>query len=74
MSDNYRQYNDFVPGFLRGRPRQVIIHCLEKKAVVKSTDDNILTKMLQVESLLFRGLHSIDFGVVTGNPLCTCPD
>ena len=31
-SEWYRHYNDFVPRFLRGRPRSVILHCLNKQS------------------------------------------
>ena len=57
MSDNYRRYNDFVPGFLRGRPRQVIIHCLERKSSSKKyTDDDILTKDVTSGKFTIQGL------------------
>ena len=42
ISDNYRRYNDFVPGFLHEHP---LIHCLERKSSSKKyTDDSVLTK------------------------------
>ena len=28
----YRRYNDFVPRFLRGRPRSVILHCIDRQS------------------------------------------
>ncbi len=31
-SEWFRRYNDFVPEFLRGRPRSVILHCLERQS------------------------------------------
>lgn len=31
-SDWYRKYNEFVPGFLRGRPRSIILHCLNRQS------------------------------------------
>ena len=30
MSEFYRSYNEFVPEYLKGRPRSVILHCLSR--------------------------------------------
>ena len=30
MSEFYRSYNQFVPEYLKGRPRSVILHCLSR--------------------------------------------
>jgi len=61
MSGTYRKYNNFVPDYLRGRPclrgrpRQVIIHCLERKSSSKKyTEDDIEQRMPQLESSLFK--------------------
>lgn len=78
MSETYRRYNDFVPDYLRERPRQVIIHCLERKSSSnKYTEDDILTKDLTTGKFTLQGsgkVHTIDFGVATGHPSCSCPD
>ena len=39
-SSSYRTYNDFVPHYLHGRPRQVIIHCLERKSSSRKYDQS----------------------------------
>ena len=55
MSDTYRTYNDIVPDYLRERPRQVIIHCLERKAAAESIQQMIFSqKMSKLENLRFR--------------------
>ena len=75
MSQTYRRYNDIVPDYLRERPRQVIIH--RKSSSKKYTEDDILTKDLKMGKFTIQGsgkVHTIDFGVATGKPTCTCPD
>ena len=78
MSETYRRYNDIVPHYLRERPRQVIIHCLERKSSSKKyTEDDVLTKDVKMGKFTIQGsgkVHTIDFGVATGKPTCTCPD
>ena len=78
MSDTYRTYNAIVPDYLRERPRHVIIHCLERKSSSKKyTEEDILTRDVRTGKFTIQGsckVHSIDFGVTTGEPMCTCPD
>ena len=78
VSEWYRQYRSFVPDFLRGRPRSLIIHCLERQARAKKFDeaniksnpqDGTFTIMKQV-----KGSHTVDFGVDSSEPSCTCKD
>ena len=75
MSETYRQYNDFVPDYLRECPHQVIIHCLQRKSSSKKYD--ILTKDVTTGKFTLQGsgkVYTINFGVGTGDPSCTCPD
>lgn len=78
MSGTYRKYNDFVPHYLHGRPRQIIIHCLDRKSSSrKYTSTDICTMDTTNGKFTIQGsskLYSIDFGVSTGNPSCSCPD
>ena len=78
VSEWYRQYRSFVPDFLRGRPRSLIIHCLERQARAKKFDeaniksnpqDGTFTIMKQVKES-----HTVDFGVDSSEPSCTCKD
>ena len=39
-SSSYRTYNEFVPRYLHGRPRQVILHCLERKNSSRKYDQS----------------------------------
>ena len=78
MSSAHREYSDFIPEYLRGRPRQVIIHCLNRKSEsMKYTEEDILTKDVVNGRFTFQGsqqVHTIDFCLVSGKPSCTCPD
>lgn len=68
-------HSDFVPDYLRGRPRQVIIHCLDRKSSSrKYTEEEILTRDVENGHFTVQGskqVHTVDFGTVTA---CTCPD
>ena len=78
MSETYRSYNSFVPEFLRGRPRGVITHCLQR---MKKSQRFTKTDMeFRNENGLFQlksqsgKVHVVDFGVMTNTPSCTCKD
>jgi len=36
VSESYRLYNEFVPEYLQGQPRSVILHCLSRIMQVDS--------------------------------------
>ena len=78
MLPTYRKYNDFVPVYLHGRPRQIIIHCLDRRSnSQKFCDEDILTRdtsggLFTLQSSI--KIHTIDFGLVSGKPSCTCAD
>ena len=78
MSDSYRKYSDFVPEYLRGRPRQVIIQCLDRRSGSrKYTEEDILTRDVFNGYFTLQGskqVYTIDFGLASGKPSCTCPD
>ena len=78
MSGTYRRYNDFVPVYLLERPREVIIHCLERKSSSrKYVEDDILTTDITEGKFTIQGsskVHTVDFGTATSKPSCTCPD
>ena len=78
-SSSYRTYNDFVPSYLHGRPRQVILHCLERKSSSRKHDQSdIISQDTIVGVFTIKGssnkLHTVNFGTATGEPSCTCPD
>ena len=31
LSEDYRSYSDTIPSYLKGRPKSVILHCLQRK-------------------------------------------
>ena len=78
-SSSYRTYNDFVPHYLHGRPRQVIIHCLERKSSSRKYDQSDIVSQDTIAGVFtIKGssnkLHTVNFGTTTGEPSCTCPD
>lgn len=79
MSETYWSYNSVVPEFLRGRPKSLIIHCLQrmkksqrftKKDVKCSNETNGLFHLKSQSGKV----HVVDFGVMTSTPSCTCKD
>jgi len=77
QSDLYRSYNPaVVPSYLQGRPKPTILHCLHRQAssnkftnsMVKSTDNGKFEVQGNTKT------HMVDFGVVSGEPACTCKD
>ena len=78
-SSSYRTYNDFVPSYLHERPRQVILHCLERKSSSRKYDESDITSQDTTTGVFtIKGssskLHTVNFGSTTGEPSCTCPD
>ena len=79
MSELYRSYNEFVPEYLRGRPRAVILHCLSriKKAAkfraesIKPTNND--AGHFQVNSSSGKQ-HEVKISNGSGYPECTCKD
>ena len=68
MSETYRSYNSFVPEFLRGRPRSVIIYCLQRmKKSQRFTNTDIEFRnetngLFHLKSLSGK-VHVVDFGI-----------
>ena len=79
QSDQYRSYNEIVPCYLQGRPREVIIHCLDRKA---SSAKFCITDVKQVDTekgefTIFGSKgqsYNIQFGDTEVSPSCPCPD
>ena len=80
MDPTYRAYTTHVPGYLQGRPRNVITHCLarEEKARKKFSPEDITSADKETGIFSVRGksgyIHTVDFGRQTGHPNCTCQD
>jgi hypothetical protein len=79
MDPTYRAYTTHVPSYLQGRPRNVIIHCLEREERARKTLSPADITDVDSENGIFsvRGksyIHTVDFGSKTGKPSCTCQD
>ncbi len=78
MSDSYRSYNEFVPEYLRGRPRSVILHCLTRirkaekfpKASIKQNG----TKGQFTVKTTSGKQHTLEFTNDENMPQCSCKD
>lgn len=74
LSEEYRGYSKEIPDYLKGRPKSIILHCLERKAKShKFTKDDI--KMVdegkfEIKNSAGDGKHTLDFKL----PECTCKD
>lgn len=79
MLPTYRAYNSFVPLYLHGRPRQVIIHCLERKSNCQKYNEEDIT-VQDAANGVFKvtgsggKLYTVDFGKTTNKPSCSCLD
>ena len=78
MTESYRTYNQFVPDYLRGRPRKVILHCLSRKQkAAKFTKESI--KMADQPGMFIVNSasgkeHKVQFVADDNMPQCTCKD
>ncbi len=66
VSEWYRKYKDSVPSFLHGRPRNVVLHCLDRQAKGRKYDKADIT-MLEEEGCFAvnkssGGTHRVEFG------------
>lgn len=81
MTRAYRQYYSWVPDFLHQRPRPVIAHSLQRikncekekytEADIKTLDDTNGMFSIKCKS---GKIVTINFGVNSGSPSCTCQD
>lgn len=78
VSEWYRKYKDSVPSFLHGRPRNVVLHCLDRQAKGRKYDRGSVTMLEEEGSFEVKkssgGTHRVDFGCNTGSPSCSCKD
>ena len=81
QSSQYRSYKSHIPQYLHDRPKQTIVHCLERKPkALKYTDEDI--EVLDIDQGIFtikgsKGkTHKVSFGIHAedGMPSCTCAD
>lgn len=80
MDSTYRAYTSYLPSYLQGRPRRVILHCLarEEKASKALSPNDVSCTDSKNGLFLVSGksgyTHTVNFGTQTGKPSCTCQD
>lgn len=81
QSAQYRSYKSFVPEFLHGRPRSVIMHCLERRSKsLKYTQDDVCIISDDEGTFTVKGTngndHQVSFATNSEEttPSCTCRD
>ena len=81
QTSHYRSYKSFVPTFLHGRPRSVVLHCLERQTKsLKYTKDDVHDINEKEGVFNVTGSHGschvVSFGMNTSDmmPSCTCRD
>ena len=80
QSDQYRCYNELVPNYLQGRPREVIIHCLDRKAnSAKFCISDVIKADTKEGKFTILGSRGQKYDVCFGSnlnqsPSCSCPD
>ena len=78
MSESYRSYNEFVPKYLQGRPKAVILHCLARiRKAEKFTRESVQqinnSGHFTVKSSSGKQ-HTVKFTTDDHMPECTCKD
>ena len=78
MSESYRSYNEFVPEYLKGRPRSVVLHCLSRiRKAERFTKESVeqIDKSSQFTVKSASGKeHTLKFTNDENMPECTCKD
>jgi len=75
QSDMYRTYKSFVPSYLQGRPRSVILHCLERRSkALKYISSDVTVLDETTGKFKVKGSSENHHTVVFEDPSCTCRD
>ena len=74
-----RSYNpSVVPRYLQDRPRGTILHCLDRKASANKYDEaNVCDVNTEIGCFVVcskDNKYTVNFGVSTGSPSCSCKD
>ena len=79
--NNYRSYNDNIPAYLQGRPRNTILHCLDRKGSSNKFTSEDITDIDTKEGVFSvcspKGrIYTVNFGINSDDrmPSCTCVD
>ena len=74
LSEDYRSYSDTIPSYLKGRPRSVILHCLQRKLKSHKFSVEDITSLgdgnFEVRKSGTDKMYSLSFY----KPECTCKD
>ena len=74
----YRSYGDFVPNYLRDRPKELVKHCMDQIFIAENiaSDGIIMTEqgsfLVPSESMGTDNRHEVYFGDEMTLPSCTC--
>ena len=75
-AERYRWYNDFVPRFLRGRPRSVILHCLDRQSQSNKYHDKDLIDGEEEGAFIIQrkdgAQYMVDFGTNSQEQMPCC--
>jgi len=78
MSESYRLYNEFVPEYLQGRPRSVILHCLSRIRKADRFTNESVEQMDGSGQFMVKSAsgkqHTLKFISDNNMPECTCKD
>jgi hypothetical protein len=78
MSEFYRSYNEFVPEYLKGRPRSVILHCLSRIRKAERFSKESVEQINNSSQFIVKSTsgkeHTVKFKNDEGMPECTCKD
>ena len=70
-----RKYNDHIPSYLQNRPREVILHCLDRKASsTRYTNDDITMVDNKTGVFEVANAKGYSYTVDFTTPSCSCPD
>ena len=78
MSESYRSYNEFVPKYLKGRPRSVILHCLSRIRKGEKFTKESVKHIRESNQFIVKSAsgkeHTLKFANDENMPECTCKD
>ena len=69
-----RTYNNYVPDYLHNRPRNVILHCLDRKASGSKYSTEDIEDIDSVSGVFGIKSNKNSYTVDLQIPSCTCPD
>ena len=78
MSESYRSYNEFVPEYLKGWPKSVVLHCLSRIRKAERFTKESVEQINESSQFIVKSAsgkeHALNFTNDENNPECTCKD